>query len=108
MYICCVLIEDTDPHDSPHYPTWYQNQSQNDEHTAVLFGNSEELSKWKWYFEQYLQALKQVEKGEENFAILQGEDAEEVLDTTCIWVDDRKKHEKVVEEFDKYYKVKKT
>ena len=36
-----------------------------------------------------------------------GEEAEEVLDTTRISEDDRTKYKKVVEEFDKYFKVKK-
>ena len=36
-----------------------------------------------------------------------GEDAEEVLDTTRISEEDRKKYEKVVEEFDNNFKVKK-
>ena len=36
-----------------------------------------------------------------------GEEAEEVLDTTCISEDDKTKYKKVVKEFDKYFKVKK-
>ena len=36
-----------------------------------------------------------------------GPDAEEVLDTTRISEDEKKKYEKVIDEFDKYFKVKK-
>lgn len=36
-----------------------------------------------------------------------GPDAEEVLDTTHISEDNKKKYEKVIDEFDKYFKVKK-
>lgn len=36
-----------------------------------------------------------------------GEDAEDVLDTTRISVEDRKNYAKVTEEFDNYFKVRK-
>ena len=36
-----------------------------------------------------------------------GEEAEEVLATTCISDKNKKKYQKVIEEFDKYFKVKK-
>ena len=36
-----------------------------------------------------------------------GEDAEDILDTTRIAVDDKKKYHKVVEAFDNYFKVRK-
>ncbi|XP_065891581.1 uncharacterized protein [Dysidea avara] len=79
--------------------------------TPFSFGNSEEWPKWKRRFEQYRQASGLVEKGEEcqvsTLLYCLGEDAEKVLDTTRISTDDRKKYQKVIEEFDSYFKVKK-
>ena len=79
--------------------------------TPFSFGKSEECLKWKRHFEQYHEASGLAEKGEQRqvSTLLHclGEEAEEVLDTTHISGDDRKKYEKVIDEFDKYFKVKK-
>jgi len=51
-----------------------------------------------------------VRKGEHQVSILLhclGEDAKEVLNTTHISAEDRKKYQKVIEEFDNNFKVKK-
>ena len=79
--------------------------------TSFSFANSEEWPKWKRRFEQYRQAPGLAEKGEEHqvstLLYCLGEDAEEVLDTTRISDEDRKKYQKAVDAFDKHFKVKK-
>ena len=79
--------------------------------TSFSFANSEEWPKWKRRFEQYRQASGLAEKGEERqvstLLYCLGEDAEEVLDTTRISDEDRKKYQKVIDAFDKHFKVKK-
>ena len=79
--------------------------------TPFSFAKSEEWPKWKRRFEQYRQASGLVEKGEQRqvntLLYCLGPDAEEVLDTTSISEDDKKKYEKVINEFDKYFDVKK-
>ena len=78
--------------------------------TPFLFAKSEEWPKWKCRFEQYRHASGLVEKGEQRqvstLLYCLGPDVEEVLDTTCI-SEDNKKYDKVIDEFDKYFKVKK-
>ena len=79
--------------------------------TPFSFAKSDEWPKWKRRFEQYRQASGLVEKGEQRqvstLLYCLGLNAEEVLDTTRISEDDKKKYEKVIDEFDKYFKVKK-
>ena len=79
--------------------------------TPFSFAKSDEWLKWKWRFEQYHQASGLVDKDEQRqvstLLYCLGEEAEEVLDTTRISEDDRKKYQKVVGEFDKYFKVRK-
>jgi len=76
---------------------------------AFSFAKSEEWPKWKRHFEQYCEASGLVEKGElrqvSTLLYCLGEEAEEVLDTTCISEDDRKKYQKVIDEFDKWRKM---
>ena len=77
----------------------------------LSFVNSEEWPKWKGWFEQYRQASNLIDKGEEcqvsTLLYCLGEDTEEVLDTTQISAEDKKKCNKVIDEFEKYFKVKK-
>ena len=79
--------------------------------TPVSFAKSEAWPKWKCHFEQYCQVSALVEKGEQHqvntLLYYLGLDAEEVLDTTSISEDDKKKYENVIDEFDKYFDVKK-
>ena len=79
--------------------------------TPFSFVNSEEWPKWKRRFEQYRHASGLVEKDEQRqvstLLYCLGEEAEEVLNTTRISDDNRKKYQKVIEEFDKYFRVKK-
>ena len=79
--------------------------------TPFSFTKSDEWPKWKRRFEQYRQASGLVEKGEQRqvstLLYCLGPDAEEVLNTTRISEGDKKKYEKVIDEFDKYFKVKK-
>ena len=79
--------------------------------TPFLLANSKEWPKWKQRFEQYRQASRLAEKGEERqvttLLYCLGEDAEEVLDTTRISDKDRKKYQNVIDAFDKRFKVNK-
>ena len=79
--------------------------------TPFSFVKSDKWPKWKRCFEQYRQALGLVDKEEQRqvstLLYCLGPDAEEVLDTTRISEDNKKKYEKVIDEFDKYFKVKK-
>ena len=79
--------------------------------TSFSFTNGEEWPKWKRRFEQYRQASGLVETDEQRqvstLLYCLGEEAEEVLNTTRISNDNRKKYQKVIEEFDRYFKVKK-
>ena len=79
--------------------------------TPFSFAKSDEWLKWKRWFEQYRQTSGLVDKDEQRqvstLLYCLGEEAEEVLDMTCIYEDDRKKYQKVVDEFDKYFKVRK-
>ena len=73
--------------------------------TSFSSSKSEEWQNWKWQFEQYCQVSGLVDKDEQcqvsTLLFCLGEEAEEVLDTTCISEDDWKKYKKIVEEFDK-------
>ena len=79
--------------------------------TPFSFVNSEEWPKWKLRFEQYRHASGLVEKDEQRqvstLLYCLGEEAEEVLNTTRISDDNRKKYQKIIREFDKYFRVKK-
>ena len=78
---------------------------------SFSFAKSEEWPKWKRRFEQYRQASGLTGKGElrqvSTLLYCLGPGAEEVLDTTRIFEEDKQKYDKVVDEFDKYFKVKK-
>ena len=79
--------------------------------TNFSFAKSEEWPKWKYRFEQYQQASGLVEKDEQRqvSTLLHclGKEAEEVLNTTRILDKNRKKYQKVIEQFDAYFKVRK-
>ena len=111
MSVWCALIENTESRDRTRYILHGVRIMNLQPPTPFLFANSEEWPKWKRRFEQYRQASGLAEKGEERqvstLLYFLGEDAEEVLDTTRISTDDRKKYQKVIEEFDSYFKVKK-
>ena len=75
------------------------------------FTKSEEWPKWKHHFEQYREASGLAEKRElqqvSTLLHCLGDEAEAVLDTTSISADNRKKYAKIIDEVDKYFKVKK-
>ena len=77
----------------------------------LCFNKTEDWPKWLRRFQQYRLASGLSEKGEEyqvsTFLYCLGEKAEEILDTTRISVEKKKKYSKVVEEFDNYFKVHK-
>ena len=79
--------------------------------TTFSFKNTEEWPKWKRRFEQYRQAAGLVSESDERqvstLLYCLGEDAEDVLDTTKITAEDKKKYAKVVEAFDAHFKVRK-
>ena len=79
--------------------------------TSFSFTKSDEWPKWKHWFKQYQLASGLVEKDEQHqvstLLYCLREEAEEVLATTRISDDKKKKYQKVIEEFDKYFKVKK-
>ena len=60
------------------------------------FQKTDEWPKWKRHFEQYRQASGLVDKGEERqvntFLYCLGDDAEEILDTTKITSENKKKY----------------
>ena len=64
--------------------------------------------KWKCWFEQYCEVSELAEKGElcpvSTLLYCLGEEAEEVLDITCITADDRKKYMNVIDKFDNFLK----
>ena len=78
---------------------------------TFCFKMTEEWPKWKRRFEQYRVASGLVEKDEirqvSTLLYCLGEDAEDVLDTTRISGEDKKKYNKVVEAFDNYFEVRK-
>ena len=78
--------------------------------TSFSFTKVDEWPKWKRRFEQYRQASGLVEKDEQRqvSALLYclGEEAEEVLNTTRISEDDKKTYQKVIEQFDAYFHVR--
>ena len=78
--------------------------------TPFSFAKSDKWPKWKRCFEQYRQASGLVDKEQCQVSTLLyclGPDAEEVLDTTRVSEDNKKKYQKVIDKFDKYFKVKK-
>ena len=78
---------------------------------SFSFAKSVEWPKWKHQFEQYWQASGLVEKDEQRqvstLLYCLGEEEEKVLVTTRISDKNKKKYQKIIEEFDKYFKVKK-
>jgi len=78
---------------------------------SFQFKNTEEWPKWKRHFEQFHLAsgLKNQFKDHQVSTLLYclGEEAEEILDTTQISSENRVKYDKVMEEFDNYFQVRK-
>jgi len=78
---------------------------------SFYFQNTEEWPKWKRRFEQFRLAsgLKDQAEDRQVSTLLYclGEEAEEVLETTRISTADKKKYDKVMEEFDNYFQVRK-
>ena len=77
--------------------------------STFSFKNTEECPKWKRQFEQYCQAAGLSGESEERqvstLLYCLSEDAEDVLDTTRISAEDKKKYTKVIEVFDAHFKV---
>ena len=77
----------------------------------LCFHKAEDWPKWICQFEQYRLASGLSEKAEEHqvstLLYCLGENAEDVLDTTRISVENKKKYDRVVEEFANYFKVRK-
>jgi len=75
------------------------------------FKKTEEWPKWKRHFEQYRLAsglsVTSEERQVSTLLYCLGEDAEDVLDTTRIMSEDKKKYSKVIEGFESYFKVRK-
>ena len=78
---------------------------------SLFFHKAEDWPKWIRRFEQYRLASGLSEKAEERqvstLLYCLGENAEDVLDTTRISVENKKKYDRVVEEFANYFKVRK-
>ena len=79
--------------------------------TPFCFHKTDEWPKWKHRFEQYHHASGLADKGDESqvstLRYCLGDDAEEILDTTRITSEDKKKYSKVLDTFDDYFKVRK-
>ena len=75
------------------------------------FQKTDEWPEWKRHFKQYRLASGLADLGEEQqvstLLYCLGEDAEDVLDTTKITSENRKKYSKVVDAFDDHFKVRK-
>ena len=78
---------------------------------AFQFSKPEEWKKWKSRFEQFRLASGLSEASEErqvsSLLYCMGEDASDVLDTTDISPENRKKYSEVLSKFDEYFKVRK-
>ena len=65
--------------------------------TSFLFAKSDEWPKWKRQFEQYQEVSRLIEKDEQRqvsiFLYCLGEEVEEVLETTRISDDNKKKYQ---------------
>ena len=78
--------------------------------TSFSFTKVGEWPKWKQWFEQYRLASGLVEKDEQRQVITLlyclGEEAEEVLNATRITEEEKKKYQRVIEQFDAYFQVR--
>ena len=74
------------------------------------FTKTDEWQKWKRRFEQYRMASGLSEKSDEcqasTLLYCLGPDSDDVLTTTQISDDDRKKYSKIIEKLDEYFKVR--
>lgn len=79
--------------------------------TQFRFDSPDEWPRWKRRFEQFRVASGLSEEGEERqvstLLYCLGEEAEDVLTSTNITNDDRKKYDAVVGKFDEFFKVRK-
>ena len=75
------------------------------------FSKPEEWQKWKTRFERFWLAsglsAESKERQVSSLMYCMGEDAEEILATTTITIEQRKDYEQVVQKFDEYFKVRK-
>ena len=78
---------------------------------AFQFSKPEEWRKWKSRFEQFRLASGLSEASEErqvsSLLYCMGEDAADVLDTTDISEENKKKYDQVISKFDEYFQVRK-
>ena len=78
--------------------------------TPFCFNKPDEWSRWKHRFEQFRIASGLSEKSDERQAstllYCLGPDAEDVLTTTTISTENRKKYNKVLEKFDEFFAVR--
>ena len=78
--------------------------------TSFSFMKVDEWPKWKQRFEQYRLASGLVEKDEQRqvstLLYCLGEEAEEVLNATRITEEEKKKYQRVIEQFDAYFQVR--
>ena len=74
------------------------------------FGKPDEWPKWKQRFNQFHMASVLFDKSDEYQAntllYCLGADTEDILSTTNITADNRKKYQKVMEKFDKFFAVR--
>ncbi len=79
---------------------------------AFPFDTPDHWPKWKHHFEQYHIAsglLKESEEHQVNTLLYcLGEEAEDILTSTNIAEDDRKKHDSVLAKFDSFSELEKT
>jgi len=79
------------------------------QHCSV-FSKPDKWQKWKRRFQQYRMASGLSEKRDEcqasTLLYYLGVDTEDILTTTCILDENRKKYSKVLEKFDKYFQVR--
>ena len=91
--------------------TWCQMVMSLQLPTSFSFTRRKEWPKWKCRFEHYRQASGLVEKDKQpqvsTLLYCLGKEAEDILNTTNISEEDRKKYGKIIEQFDTYFKVKK-
>ena len=74
------------------------------------FNKPDEWLKWKWRFEQFCMASGLSDKSDERQAntllYCLGAYAEDILSTTNILTENRKKYQKVLEKFDEFFAVR--
>ena len=101
--ICIILIIDN---------TWWQDRDSSmatvplQPPAPFCFTKTDEWQKWKRRFEPYRIAKKIDECQASTLLYCLGPDSDDVLTTTRISDDDRKKYSKIIEKLDEYFKVR--